>query len=64
MTDYQIMFAIASVVIIMLNLLTYSGDKFKPDRIYRILTLLTVVSIAYLVWFVYKIMTVGLTYVS
>lgn len=64
MTDYQIMLAIASVVIIMMNLLTYSGDKFKPDRIYRILTLLTVVSIAYLVWFVYKIMTVGLTYVS
>ena len=64
MTDYQIMLAIASVVIIMMNLLTYSGDKFKPDRIYRILTLLTVVSIAYLVWFVYQIMTVGLTYVS
>lgn len=64
MTDYQIMMAIASVVIIMLNLLTYSGDKFKPDRFYRILTLLTVVSIAYLVWFLYKIITVGLTYVS
>ena len=64
MTDYQIMIAIASAVIITLNLLTPSDDRLKPDGINRILTLLTVVSIAYLVWFVFKMLTVGLTYVS